>query len=435
MAKRSRARLFWSCALMAMLVLAAGCTSSSGAGSGNTSAVSSSVSGGASSAATNKSQVVIGALVDLTGPQAGAGGGVLTKVLPAWEKWTNAHGGINGHPVKVEMRDTNSDAATTLSEAKHLLKDNPIAWFLYSTSTETSIASFLGTTGIPIVGAGYAPQVWGGELHSLGTNCSTAPQASFPCALPNAFPITTTFGAVVDAVAVAAKQVKATKFTFVACVETASCTSANSELAKTAAGLGFPSYSPILVNTAATSYVSQCLQLIQSHIDFSYIAVQPPGSLNMATQCYQQGYNGWFGAAGSVINGGLMTVPGIRLAGDLTSFPWFVSDPPVVQYRDAMASKGVSSADYSTSTGTATWSALQLFAKANAKLVDSPTAADSLANMYTLNNENLGGLIAPVTFTKGQPASARNCFWEFQYENGTATNPLGGLNYSCYPSK
>jgi hypothetical protein len=55
--------------------------------------------------------------------------------------------------------------------------------------------------------------------------------------------------------------------------------------------------------------------------------------------------------------------------------------------------------------------------------------------MYTLNNETLGGLIPPITFTKGQPAGPRNCFWPYIFQNGTITNPLGGLKYECYPTQ
>jgi branched-chain amino acid transport system substrate-binding protein len=82
---------------------------------------------------------------------------------------------------------------------------------------------------------------------------------------------------------------------------------------------------------------------------------------------------------------------------------------------------------------TGIWSALQLFAKANAAIGDSPTAADTLAAMYQVKDETLDGLIPPVTYTQGQPAPSRDCFFPYILKDGTFTAPLGGLKYQCDP--
>jgi branched-chain amino acid transport system substrate-binding protein len=98
-----------------------------------------------------------------------------------------------------------------------------------------------------------------------------------------------------------------------------------------------------------------------------------------------------------------------------------------------MEAGGVSADDYSSPTATGLYAALQLFAKANANIGDNPTKADALAAMYTLKGETLDGLLPPVTFTSGQRAPYRPCFWPYTLDGGTFTNPLGGLKYECYP--
>jgi branched-chain amino acid transport system substrate-binding protein len=124
------------------------------------------------------------------------------------------------------------------------------------------------------------------------------------------------------------------------------------------------------------------------------------------------------------------------LAGGLNAFPWFIDDPLVTEYLDAMKAGGVSDDGINDPTATGMWSVLQLFAKANASLIDAPTAADTLANMYTVKDETLGGLIAPVTFSADQtgPSKARNCFWPYILKDGKMTNPLGGLTVQCSPA-
>jgi branched-chain amino acid transport system substrate-binding protein len=99
-----------------------------------------------------------------------------------------------------------------------------------------------------------------------------------------------------------------------------------------------------------------------------------------------------------------------------------------------MEAGGIQDSEMS-STLSSMWSSLQLFATANSKLGDNPTAAETLANMFTIKGETLGGLIPPITFTTGQPAAARNCFWPIKFENKNLTAPLGGLKFECYPAQ
>jgi branched-chain amino acid transport system substrate-binding protein len=105
----------------------------------------------------------------------------------------------------------------------------------------------------------------------------------------------------------------------------------------------------------------------------------------------------------------------------------------VVTFRDAMSAAGLSEDDYASSTATGAWSGLQLVAKASADLPEEPTKDDVLDGLYSLKDETLDGLLAPVTFTRGQPAPPRDCFWLLTYIDKKLANPLGGLNHTCYP--
>jgi branched-chain amino acid transport system substrate-binding protein len=386
-----------------------------------------------SAAPATKSPVLIGALVDLTGSAKGDRDR-LAKVLPAWAKFVNAHGGLGGHPVQLDIHDTTSDAATAQSEATALIAKQPVAIYLDSSATESAIAESLGKSGIPIVGVGYSPAVWGAKLTSLGVNCDPSGKP-VPCALPNAFTLATTFGAVIDMSAVAAKEAGATKVAMVACAEIDSCSSAEPEFQATVKALGMQYEGLIKVSSSAPDYTAQCIQLIQDKVDYVFTAIQEEGTVKLWNSCAEQGFEGKFVSSTSAICCNLLKIDKLRLVGSLNAFPWFVDDAPVKQFRDAMTAGGLSADDYSSSTATGAWSALQLVAKASATLPDSPTKADVLNGLYSLKDETLDGLLPPVTFTRGQPAPPRNCFWLLSYQDQKLANPLGGLQYSCYPKQ
>ena len=72
------------------------------------------------------------------------------------------------------------------------------------------------------------------------------------------------------------------------------------------------------------------------------------------------------------------------------------------------------------------WAAGMLFeAAARAgHLGDNPTPAQVLDGLYALKGETLGGLTAPLTFTKGQPTSLK-CWFYYQVKDNKFTNPFG----------
>ena len=71
------------------------------------------------------SPIKIGLISTLSGAQASAGnqGAV---VAPAWAKWINAHGGINGHPVQIFSEDDGSDPVKAQAAEKKLVDDDNV---------------------------------------------------------------------------------------------------------------------------------------------------------------------------------------------------------------------------------------------------------------------------------------------------------------------
>jgi len=385
----------------------------------------------APAATADKSPVLIASLVDLTGPSTGPAN--MPDLIKAWGDYINAKGGLNGHPVTFDIQDTKSDAATAQSELDAMVAKKPVLILLESSATEAALAASLAATNIPVMGVGYAPAVWGGYIEAFKLACSADAGAPVACALPNAFPLATTFGAVVDEQVLGAKAAGATKLATAACAEIEACSQAEPVFAATATAVGVADTGAVKVDSTKGDYSAECIQWIQQGVDFIQISGSSALGASLFSSCTDQGYTGIFGASAGSVSGDLIATKGITLAGGINGFPWWVDDAPVKEYADAMKAGGITDLGIAGPSGTVVWSALQLFAKANATLSDAPTAAETLKNMFTVKDETLDGLIAPVTFTEGQPAKSRDCFWPYILKDGKFTNPLGGLKFQCYP--
>ena len=378
-----------------------------------------------------KSSILIGGTMDTTGVTSRPEG---IKVAEAWVAYINAKGGINGHPVELDIRDTGGDPAKAASQTTEILAKKPVLFLSNSSSTEASQAEALIASGIPIMGVGYSPALWGGGIAAFKVECGPKP-APIPCAADTVFPITTTFGAVVDEQVLGAKAAGATKLAVAACAEVEACSQAGPVFEATTKAEGLEVGGTTKVSSTATDYSAECIKWIADGVDFIQISGGRSLATGLVASCTDQGYTGIWGASAGSVSGPLLLTKGITLAGGLNGFPWFVDDPLVTEYLDAMKASGVTDDGINDPSSTALWSVLQLFAKANASLVDEPTASDTLANMYTIKDETLGGLIAPTTFSKGQPGPSknRNCFWPYILKDGKMTNPLGGLTIQCSP--
>ena len=349
-------------------------------------------------AAPTGSPITIGMAVGETGPSASTQQ-FSRPVAEAWAEYVNSElGGINGHPVTLVVKDTKSDGATGAAVVRELVEqDNAVVLLSVDAASESAYGEYTQQQNIPVIGVGYSPATW--------------------IALPNWFATTTTIPAVVQAQFVSAKEVGATKWGVVSCIEVASCAASEPLWAPSAAQVGLEFGGGIDASTTAPNYTAECLQLINEGVDYVQLSMAPAAGEKIAADCRRQGYDDWFGAtAGSVVASNF-TDPELRLAGGLNGFPWFADAEPVQAFRDAMDAAGV--AEYQDPTSTATWAALELFRTAMADASDEPTRDEVFQAYYALQDEDLDGLLPQgVTYAEGQPSPPVNCFWVYTLEGG-----------------
>jgi len=346
----------------------------------------------------------------------------------AWAQWTNANGGINGHPVQIIVRDTKGDPSTAQAVAKDLVETEQVTWVLLNDSSqEAAVAPYLTTANVPVVeGTGYSPSVWG--------------------KLPTFFSVTTTIPATVQDQIVSAAGVGAKAFGVISCAENPNCSAAEPLYQPTATALGLKYAGLVKAAFSQPNFTAECLQLKNNGADFVQISASAQLGVRVYNDCQRQGYTPFFGASGGTyIVKDFADAPDMKLAGGINSFPWWVDDAPVKEYRDAMA-KYANDTDIASPLPTAIWASLSLTAKALANAPATVTRQTVFDGMYALNGEDLGGLLpVKVTYSKTKGLGI-NCFYLYKQEktgqpqridNGTPSGnsiTSGGLKSNCYPA-
>jgi branched-chain amino acid transport system substrate-binding protein len=317
--------------------------------------------------------------------------------------------------VEIVVKDTKGDAPTAQSTAEELIADTSIAAVVSASSgTESVVGKTLSDSGLPVVGGeGYNPTVWG--------------------ALKNWFGITTTFPSVVNMQVASAQPVGGHTLSVVACAEDPSCVAAMPLFDAAAKAAGNTYAGTFKVAGAAPNYTAECLSLVKKNADFIQLSIAPAVGVRVVQDCQTQGYKGYFGSSAAGVTASLYDAPGIRLAGGLNGFPWWVDDAPVKHFREVMTAQKVAEKDWAQPTGTALWATGELFTKAltaAAIPAATPVTREAVLAAYgKISGETLDGLLPqPITFTADKPAPPVNCYWLYDFQNGAFK---GSLTPNC----
>ncbi|MGW4824059.1 ABC transporter substrate-binding protein [Streptomyces sp. NPDC004227] len=387
-------------------VLAVGCLALSACSSGGDNAASTSNNTSDKSAPPLTGEPIkIGYGASMSGPQATNGLGA-KAVAHAWQEYTNSHGGVNGHPVEIEVVDTKNTVPGATSVAKQFLNDDSVdAIFLTDLVAEGAMKELFTNTPVAIIsGGGSSDLLWS--------------------ALPGVFQDVSGSNYTVKAYANQAKAAGGKNFGWAACAEVAVCQENGGKAMSYAQSIGMKGVGTQLISASASDYTAECLSFIGDGADAIAFNIGFATGTRFASDCLQQGYTGIF----SVINSGFDQtafgkVPGFRSTGGTNGFPWWSQAEPVKTYRDAMA-KYSPDGIWTSGNSTAIWSSFELLKKALETAKPSKITRQTVMDaMYTVKDETLGGLLPePITFTKGQPSKPVGCSWLFKFDAGEA-NP------------
>jgi branched-chain amino acid transport system substrate-binding protein len=392
----------WAAALLGVAVLAVSACSSATSGGSTAS----------STASTNKasgSPYKLGVICSCSGTNA-ATLTSMSNILDAWSASVNAAGGIGSHPVQLFTADDSQNPGTAISAVTKMVEQDHVIAIIDVSNVDAAIGSYIASVKVPVIGGNLDSDLFTSNPYFFTAGGTT-----------NGIP---------PGIVAAAKTAKVNKLGVLYCSGVPICAELPPALKKIGGPAGVSvSYSGAIPN-AAPNYTAPCLAAEQSGANGLFIASGAPQTLAVTESCTAQGYKPTYIAAESSLGNSSLSNPNINGAvGEITNLSTSDTANPEINAMDQALNTFqpglLSSAEFSPGSSML-WAAGQLFeAAARAgHLGDNPTPAQVLDGLYALKGETLGGLTAPLTFTKGKPTSLR-CWFYYQVKDGKFTNPFG----------
>jgi branched-chain amino acid transport system substrate-binding protein len=402
--------------IVALAVAALALVAISACGSSSSDDTSSSPSASTSSSA-SKSPYVIGSLVTQTGTfsDSDAPGALGIK---AWADAINSKGGIDGHPVKLTVKDDKSNPSVALAAVKQFVADkNVIALVGNVSSVEQTWAPIAAKAGLPVIGDfPFTPVSFSTKL--------VFPQATtFPSVL---------YGQVYSAV----KLANAKKVAFFYCAEEPACALSAPVVKKEAANLGGASVNAQGVPATAPNYDAQCTAAKNAGADALILALGSGTIISLAQSCSSIGYHPKYVFQTTSVNPQMGTVKALDGAsyGVVGTFPWTASETPAQQaFQEAVKAAAIP-ADKMGPAVSLAWTGGALF-EAGAKAAGGEVTRESIATgLWSLPAATtLDGLAPPLTYKKDAPSPEVKCVFVTQLTGGKWT-PVGGPTKTyCQP--
>jgi branched-chain amino acid transport system substrate-binding protein len=392
-----------------------GASASASSTGARTAASSGGSSGGGGGGTSNGSTIALGNV----GTYSGVIGAVFSgaqQTMGVWQAYVNQHGGLNGHPVHVYIEDDGADPSTSVSDVEQeVTQDHVIAFVgnLMPLTVQASV-SYLQQQNIPVIGGDASSTTWWQSpiLFPQGSSDLGSDQAVFTIK------------------AAAAKGY--TKMGVVYCVEDPTCSNGIQSLIQPGGGqqAGVTTVYSSSISITQPDFTAQCLDAKQAGATFIYFAGDGDSLMRMANNCAAQGYKPLYVGDSLAITANLASNPNLNglLAGQ-TNFPWMDGFTPAqAAYQQAVKQYDPQLAGSATTAGE--WAAGMLAVAAAKDLTATPTSAQFLQGLWSIKDNNLGGLAPPLTFNQNAPATPSNCFFLMTLQGGQFVDLQNG-NSQC----
>lgn len=387
---------------------------SAGATSGAAAPAPSSSSGTSGGAAAAGAPIVIGN-VSTTSGIAGTAQVPGVRALQAWVAMINSRGGINGHPVKLVIADDAGDPARQAAAVKDLVENKGVIAFVDDWASQTSQASrpYLEQRRIPVVGGDASTNTW----------------FSSPMLFPYQPPSDIYMQARLKALASFTKN---RKIATIVCQEAAVCSEQAASTKRFAAQFGFQVVYQGQGSLAQPDFTAECISARSAGADIILPVFDAATQRRIAQSCDRQGYKPHYNLS-AAIDPDFASIPAFEGATmSMGSFPFDGTDSPVVrEYKDALAK--YTPGQVAVPIGAAGWASSKMFEKVATMAFTAgakPTTQALLNALWTIHNDNFGGVVGPMTFPRDKPPIPSRCLATIVISGGRYTAP-NGMAMTC----
>jgi branched-chain amino acid transport system substrate-binding protein len=395
---------------------ATGASSGGGGSSGGGSAGGAAAGGigvaGSQQCTGSKSPITIGSV----GAQSGVVGASVngTNAIRAWVTAINAKGGVACHPVKYIVADDGSDPSRNQAQVQQMVEQNHVVAIVYYDAPLNGDASlaYLNQHRVPVIGTESA-QDWAYSspmFFPQGDNGATQDQDLFN----------------VVANTMAGQGKPNTSVGIFACIEAKACSGVNSAGPSYAQKSGLNLVYRAQVSLTQPDFTAQCqaakssgAQAIMLYVDVNSIdrVLRSCSSINYHPQYGAYALAAALSTAKDPLADGLVAALGVM--------PWVVSSNASIQQFVQTMARYAPGAEVGLKESLA-WGAAKLFEASAQHLPDAPTSQSILDGLWSIKNQDFGGMMNPLTFTKDQPAPRVGCTWVVQVKGGQWMSPNNG---------
>ncbi len=331
-----------------------------------------------------------------------------------WSEYTNANGGLNGHPVKVISFDDGGDPTTSQTEVQQLVTQENVIAFVGDLMPLTVQASlpYLEQQHIPVIGGDVTSDTW---FQS-----------------PVLFPQATEVLDSADGLIKAGVATGHTNFGILYCVEDPICTGANGFVQSHAKADGANLVYTSSFSLTQPDFTAQCIAAQQAGVNLLLLGGDAGNSLErLARDCAAQNYNPLYEAVSIGVSQSMASDPQLNgMLSTQSTFPWMDADTPaqaayqaaIRQYAPGLVGSGASSSE---------WTSGMLAVAADQDLGATPTSGQSFPGSVDHQEQRPGRTGAPLTLQRQRgtrPVTKR--YFLITLKNGQFIDPNHG-NYQC----
>jgi branched-chain amino acid transport system substrate-binding protein len=351
--------------------------------------------------------IAVGNVGTFSGPIGGTTASAAT-MAQIWAQWTNAHGGIAGHPVQLFSADDGADPAKSSALVRDMVENKHVIAFIANMVPFTADASlaYLEQKHIPVIG---------GDMASAGWTQS-----------PVMFPVGTTFLQIIEATLKSAHEANASKIGVLYCIEAATCDLQNRHINETAATYGDQVVYTGRISLTQPDFTAECLGAQQAGAQAIWVGAESNTAERIAASCTRQNYHPIYMTDSVAVTTREAQVPAFEgfLAPSAT-FPWVVTggtpeidaySQSIQQYAPGLERSGATAI---------TWASGELLRKVAAGMGAQPSSDVIFDGLWALRGETVGGLTPPLTFAAHQPTPPITCYFLMRINGGRWTAPYG----------
>src|ERR1019366_9243038 len=266
----------------------------------------------APSGAATKAPINIGYICSCTGALASSIT-VNRQAYEAYVSYTNAHGGILGHKIKLFTADDALNPATAAAEVHTFVEQDHIVALATVSNAPQAFDTYIAGLGIPVLGT-----------DGSGVDMFTNPDFFFPGQTDDSLPA---------AVVLAAKKVHAKSFAILYCAESPACQELVAPEKAAATKYGETLSYITQISASAPSFAAQCLAAKQSGATVLFIADAVSVVEAVASSCAAQGYNPTVVASDGAVGRQFPQSPGLKngLLAFEPQIPFNADTPPATK--------------------------------------------------------------------------------------------------------